>query len=256
MAAAICSPLPMPPAARTGRPPGHGDDLWKQRERADAAGVAARVVALRDEHVDAEVDRLGGVTRRADEGHRQLAGGLRPGDEIGTQADRRGDGRGLRPDHRIDLRFEERFGADLGREKTRPGRRLDGKPTAQAGDEVDTVRRQGRSRRLDRRRLGHASRQHQIDAEGPAAHLRLGRTDEGRDVFGQLARQPQHAEAAGRADRSDDVERMREAEYRRVDAQSLAQRRAQGRPCLATGHCGSMPACLITLDQRVTSDAM
>ena len=56
--AAICRPVPMPPAASTGRRPDRIDDLGDNTIEQIVAGVAAGLGALRDDDVDADLDLL------------------------------------------------------------------------------------------------------------------------------------------------------------------------------------------------------
>ena len=76
-AAAICSPVPMPPAASTGVGATAVDDLGPEHDRADLAGVAAALAALGDDDVDAGFLVLQGLVRRAAE--RGDRAGPRPG---------------------------------------------------------------------------------------------------------------------------------------------------------------------------------
>ena len=64
-AAAICRPVPMPPAASTGVGADGVDHLGPQHDRADLAGVAAALGALGDDDVDAGVLVLRGLVGRA-----------------------------------------------------------------------------------------------------------------------------------------------------------------------------------------------
>ena len=111
-AAAICSPLPMPPAASTGTGRDGLDDLGPQHDRADLAAVAAALAALGDDDVDVGGGVLQRLVRRAAQRRDLAALVVDVVDHVrGRGAERVGDQRHLRVLQRdLDLRGGRRLG--------------------------------------------------------------------------------------------------------------------------------------------------
>ena len=93
-AAASPRPSAIPPAATTGRRTNRVDDLRHERERCDAAAVAARFAALRNDDVGAVLHRGKRLLHRRDLLHHQAAGVVHPLHEVTGVVEReRNDGR-------------------------------------------------------------------------------------------------------------------------------------------------------------------
>ncbi len=85
-AAAICWPLPIPPAASTGTGGDLLDHLGPQHDGPDLAAVAAGLAALGDDDVDAGVGVLAGLGRRTAQRGDLAAVGVDALDHVGRRA--------------------------------------------------------------------------------------------------------------------------------------------------------------------------
>lgn len=98
-AAAICCPLPMPPAGEDRQRVDGLDDLGGEHHGGDLAGVTARLVALGDDDVDAALLVFAGVPGAAYQGGDEHALLVGAGDDVGGRG---AEGVGQQPDRVVE----------------------------------------------------------------------------------------------------------------------------------------------------------
>jgi len=225
------------------------DDLGDEHHRADLARVAARLVPLGDDDVDAGLDVALGVHGLAREGADETALLLHPVDQelrgrpegVGHEGRAVGEGD---VELRTRRRGRERRGATRRAADAAPLERVvvrrELRHLVAAQDVLDELLVLGWDQAADvvervpallvARVLGGDD---QVDAVGPVAHLLLDPGEVDLELLGGVSHGPQHPEAAGLRHGGDDVAAVREGEDRELDVEQVGHGGAHGAPGLA-----------------------